>query len=289
MNKIGRVKYTSRSIFDGFQKPHFRECGIITDFDRDRPHIHLFHLDNNSCFRMPSHVPLIASQILQQECPGLKLYDVDLSYTTGHCHTDIDFITTNEWISGMKVSNPLVFLIGFGRSLEEYQKILDSPEGFMQALNEKAPVFEGAPNYYYIVPLPGHPEKYHTFDSSRRVGNRQKIVLANSRKLKSYMQDEEAAYLSFSNDTTEFISFIRPWKGYPEELPYASYQQENHRLGFVNGWYRTYNLLCLGAPFVPLIMDDTKMTREFERRAGVASNHKSLICLTPHKPSELKP
>ncbi|NCC23146.1 MAG: hypothetical protein EOM26_11915 [Alphaproteobacteria bacterium] len=301
--------------------PVERTCGVLIDRSGERARIHLFQTEGSDIFNLEHTGPIICQRILEQIDPEGNLSDYDWGCTAGFAHTDIRFDEMDGWITGMTLSNPITVRIGGARTLEDYQAVVDSPEGFLKALNGEQPQFYSEARSWLVLPLPRHEDGFLTLSKEGLSGSGQRIILADREKLMKRWQQSvmrqagaadanqlrrswEANAKSMGGDDNPIPPFhsgvkastehVQPWKGYPDQLPIATYRppatavEERPRGGlmglfgavtrvernrpeaidFVNGRHRTINFANLGAPFIPLVMDDTDDTRAFEQMFG---------------------
>lgn len=265
-------------------------CGIIVSAGTDKPHVHLFEIEENTGVPISGNIFQGCSAIRDQLFPDLRLQDIEWRLTKSIFDTKIRFEEVQGWPVSVQLDHEIDFGASFKFPLSSYENALLSADGFEHYLTSGHGFSERPPLHIVPVPLNAHPRGYMLFKREREgdaYGNMVRVVLADAQKIHSFWRDQAGEPKSLSkgfnynyrqqdtgDDSVLLNCSLESSLQYlnnqsatrMKDMTYISFS--DGELSFINGRHRLFNAINAGAPFVPVEIDIhsgfDKFTEKFE-------------------------
>lgn len=278
-------------------------CGIIVTAGADKPHIHLFEIEENTGVPISGNIFQGCSAIRDQLFPDLRLQDIEWRLTKSIFDTKVEFEEVQGWPISVRLDHEIDFGPYHKFPTASYENALSSPHGFEDYLTSGYG-FRGRPPLHIVpVPLEAHPLGYMLFKREREgdaYDNKVRLVLADAQKIHDFWRDQagnidplckkfnisyeqikkvswgtgyDAVLLSCSLDSS--IRYLNNQSATRmKDMTYISYSGDE--LSFINGRHRLFNAINAGAPFVPVEIDIRSGFDKFKEKFEWKPSNKQL-------------
>lgn len=272
----GIVSFQSQETQDGVVES---TAGVAVEVAEGRPQITLIEIAENVGERLMDNLPLACQAVRDEFFPDMSLEDIDWVARAGSIATDIAFKVSNGTPIEMTLSNGARMMHAYPKPLDDYATEGDSGAGLTS--------YERT---FYIVLQPDSPNGQSIFESefdaphmrdSKIVGMLDARTFLEHWKRQAGFSEERAAELRAEGFTDTKSDMILLSSSQEESARHAVRQDANGNgitamaevkydpnnaerpISIDNGRHRIFHAINLGAPYIPVVMDNTPESQAF--------------------------